>query len=335
MGWLKKAVILLLGLGFIGSGLFLFGVVCIGYLILTLRPGRKNKSPSRGAPPLPARYLAAGFLAVLCLAAFASGGTFSPIFFGILAILLAAWPHLPLNIFTSKVVPVKGTILLRSEFLPFVWHSIAEIKPGAEDLARALSSFEGRLLIMKRGVLYAHTKTTALSAGAAEEKITREFGRMAGSVMPGGAYLLPLDSEESSQAFRTRLRPLQTGGDSLIGPTPDLIVLDASRGFVSRSGHFASVQGSTGTTIPEGTRPLRTPPLTWEALERLGKKLRWPEPDSLSNLLQSVHASRNEPLAERLAGLESSGDKVTVQALAGDKVELSRAQLRAMVSIYS
>lgn len=338
MGWIKKAVILFVGLALLGSGLWLFGVLCLGYLVISFftGKGRGTQPAPRGHLSVRPSYIAAAALLALALVAFASGGIFSPIVFGALALVVLLWPFTPLGLMASRVDPVSGTILLRSTFFPFVWHSVAEVKPGAEDLARALSSYEGKLLITKRGAVYAHVKVLALEARTAEEKVTGEFRRIASTLMPGGAYLLPMDCEASSKTFVTKLSSVSPRSDPLAGPAPDLLVLDASGGFVSRSGSYVSVPGeSRGTIIPDATWAIRKPPLTWEAIEALGKKLRWPEPDSFSNLLQSVHASRNEPLAERLARLETSEKGVTVEALGGDRVDLTRPQLRSLLKIYS
>jgi len=337
MGWVAKAIILLIGLSLLGTVFWFFGIVCLGYLILAWRTGKGagTRSSLRGLLVRP-RYLLAGSLGMLSLVAFASGGTFSPILFLFLACVVFVWPRLPLGALVSRAVPLDDTILLRSSTIPFVWHSVAEVKPGAEDFARALASYEGRLMIVKPGAVYAHVRAFALDSKGAEGKVTEELRRIAKSVTPGGAYLLPLDSASSAQAFRKKIIQIPSTGDGLPDPGPDLLVIDSSGGFVSRSGSYNAAPGpASGPFFPGSTKVLRRSPLTWEVLEKLGKRLRWPEPDSFSNLLQSVHASRQEALSERLAGLESSGAKVKVQALGGDEVELSRAQLRAIFSIYS
>jgi len=334
MGWIKKGIIFIVGLALLGTPLFVLGILCIGYVILTLRSGKPKGAPGSVLPIKP-RYLLAGALSILSLVAFASGGVLSPLLFGALACLVFVWPRLPFGRMTSEVVPVSGTILLRSSLVPFVWHSVAEVKPGVEELARALSSFEGRLII-KHGAVYAHVKTFALDATSADAKITNEFRTMASTVKQGGAYFLPLDAATSANAFKMRISPKTSKGDTLAGPTPDVLVLEASGGFVSKSGTYSSESSpSKGATIPQATRAFNHRPLIWEFLERVGNRFKLPEPDSFSNLLLSVQASRNEPLSERLAGLESSGENLKVKALAGDEVGLSRAQLRAIVSIYS
>lgn len=338
MGWIKEAVVLFIGLALLGTGLFLFGIICIGYVILTFRSGKGKNTP--GAQPsrlqISPRYILGAALAAISLVAWASGGILSPVFFGALAALAFLWPQLPFERIGSGVAPVPGTILLRSRLFPFVWHAVAEVKPGAEDLARALSSFEGKLIIVKQRGFYAHAKTMALDASSAEAKVTEEFRRMTTLVTQGHAYFLPLDSAASATVFGNTVVPSSSNGDGLGGAPPDVMVLEASGGFVSKSGSYDSIpHRSTRPMIPTSNRTVRHPPLVWEVLEGLGKKLKLPEPDSFSNLLQSIHSSRNEPLSERLAGLESSGDGVKVTALPGDQVELSRAQLRAIVSIYS
>jgi hypothetical protein len=337
MGWLKKAVILFVGLALLGTGFFFIGLLCLGYLVASFFFGKgKASQRAKGGLSVNPRYILAFVLFAVSLLALASGGTFSPIVFGTMAAAVLLWPVLPFGYLVSRVVPVKDSILLRSSLVPVVWHSFAQVKPGAEDIPRALSSYKGRLVVTRSGSVYSHVKTFALTARSAEEKVNQELRRMASSITPGGAYLLPLDSQESSRAFSGGYSSISQKGDPLAGPAPDLLVLDASGSTVARYGSYEVAKGGRGNIIiPETHRVHRNPPLTWEALERLGKKLKWPDPDNYSNLLQSVHATQNEQLAERFSNLETAGDRVAVQGLGGDRVELSRAQLRAMVSIYS
>lgn len=336
MGWATRLAILFLGLVFLGSGLWFLGAVCFAYLVLASRH-KKGKVSVPGALPSRSpglRYVAAAALAIYSVAALFSGGVLSPAVFVALAVLVAFWPSLPMGPLLSKTVAVDGTILLRSKFVPFVWHSVAEVKPGAGDLARALSSYEGRLTILRTGVVYAHARALALDARSAEASVTSQFRRAASAVQPGEAYLLPLDCEEASEAFKKKLSPVRSSADALRGPLPDLLVLDSSGSFVSRTGAYAAAPGNS-TVIPTSNRASKDPTLTWEALERLGKRLTWSEPDSYSNFLESLRATHREPLAERFAGLEGSEGNVKVRALGGEEVQLTRAQVRAILSIYA
>jgi hypothetical protein len=70
-------------------------------------------------------------------------------------------------------------------------------------------------------------------------------------------------------------------------------------------------------------------------MEAIAKRTIWPEPDSFSNLLESLVVTRNEPLGARLVKLEDSEGGLLIHTLSGDEVRASRPQVRAIVSIYS
>jgi hypothetical protein len=57
----------------------------------------------------------------------------------------------------------------------------------------------------------------------------------------------------------------------------------------------------------------------WELLESIGKRSTWPGPDAYSNLLDSVSATKGEPIGERLGGIEGSGSSIIVQSPWGRK----------------
>jgi hypothetical protein len=333
MGWGRKILILLIGLLSFSSGLWPVAVACLGYLVLS---ARQQRSGSSGEQPKVLRLLFAALLALLSLVAFASGGRYSPSLLLSLAALTAAWPRLPIRAFSAWVAPVEDSILLRSSLMPVVWHAIAEIKPGAESLSKSLSGFKGELILMKGGKVYSHVAATGLRARGAEVEILSALRVQAMSITARGAYLLPLDGTAAAKILRMRLVGVRMKELPLTELDPEVFVIDSSDGFVKRLGAYSLDEGTASRSRLPLTRSVpQREPLLWEVLELVGRKRRWPEPDSYSNFLESMFASRSEPIAERLVGIETSGSQVTVESLTGDKVSLSRGQLRALARVYN
>jgi hypothetical protein len=87
---------------------------------------------------------------------------------------------------------------------------------------------------------------------------------------------------------------------------------------------------------PPRQKPKRRP-LLWETLKLVERKLRWPEPDAQTAFLGSLFATREETIGERIveAGSPPGAQVVLVKSVGSPPVELTRAQLRAVVRIYA
>ncbi|MDG6910695.1 MAG: hypothetical protein JRN08_10040 [Nitrososphaerota archaeon] len=273
---------------------------------------------------------------VLSGVALSSGGVASPAAFLAGGMVVLLWPVLRPMLPFSEVAPVGDSILLKSKYSPVDWCALAELKPGAEAFPRAISSFRGTLLVFTdTGKAYALARCRSLSRKEAEERVLSKFRSSA----PGtGAYVLPLDGEVAADVFRLKLSRTKLPSGDLAESAPSvsgLLVLDCD-GRSIRSGAAFRVEGaSPSSTLPGRGTGLESAPLTWEVLEAIGKRTRWPDPDSLSDLLDSMTATRGVPVAERIRTLEGSGAQVTVHSLTGEEVHVSRPQLRAILSIYS
>jgi amino acid transporter len=80
---------------------------------------------------------------------------------------------------------------------------------------------------------------------------------------------------------------------------------------------------------------LKSPPLLWEALEVLQEKLQVQEADAYTNFLSSMCATQGEALGDRLVSEgQAESSTVLVSSLGAQQVELTRPQLRAIVSAY-
>ena len=337
MGWKSKALAILLGLVFLGGGLWPVSLVCFAFVLISGKSrsiGKEAKSNKGFLAPLRAVGIVFILLAVVAVSA---GGTLSPIVFLAIGATIVTWPRLRPGIPGGGVRPHKDSVLLQSKYIPISWSAVAELKPGTDSYPRAVSSFDGRLAVFTgQGKAYLIASCTALSPREAESKLLTLL-RSAPPRGNVGAYLLPLEASGAQEVFKLKLSPIKITSDSegnLSPPGCGLLLLDCSKGVVRKAAAFA-VEAAESATIPSRTFDLVSAPLTWEVLESLGRRTSWPDPDSVSILLDSLVATRGVPLGERLKSLEGAGAELKVQSLAGDQLKLSRPQFRAIVSIYS
>jgi hypothetical protein len=338
MGWKTKALAGILGLAFLGAGAWPLGVVCFLYLALSLKA---KQTPKRASLPrrrlLNPRTVLASLLLALSAAALASGGVLSPLVFLAGGAVALGWPILVRVLPVAELAPVSDSVLLRTKYLPFFWCSVAELKPGAEPFPLAASAFSGTLLTFTdTGRTYCAVTCRALGRREAEAHLLGAF-RSAPPAGRASAFLLPLDAGAAADILKLKLSPLKPEGDfaKYVAGVSGLLVLECSGGSVTRAAAFA-VEGRTqAPAFPGRTGWLDAPPLTWEIFDAIGKRTQWPEPDSYSDLLESMLATRGEPFPGRFAQLASSGDELTVRSLSGEDVVTTRAQLRAIVSVYS
>ena len=340
MGLKLKAFAVILGLFSFGLGAWPIGLLCFLYIVLSLRqrrPSSQTPKPGRGVR-LSARHIFGLLCLCLSAVAVAAGGVLSPIVFFLAGVSLLIWPSLLGRLPLAELVPVEGSILLRSRYMPLSWCAIAELKPGAEEFPRAAASFDGRLLIfMDTGKVYFVASCFSLDRKQAESGALNAFKRATPSGR-AGAFLLPLDSAQAAGVLRVKLSKAKFPVDrlaDLASRVAGALVLESDRGSVRRATVFDIAGASKAPSIPAKPAQIDCPPLTWEVFESVGKGTRWPPPDSFSNLLDSMLATRGVPLAERVRELETSGDEVKIQSLSGDEVQTTRVQFRALVSIYS
>lgn len=339
MGWASKLVVGSLGFLLIGGPLWPVAVVCFLYLAIAFRPKRPPASPgSHPSSSLHGRHFLAFALFLLSAVALALGGTLSPFVFLLGGAVVLVWPVLPALRPTGEAIPVGNSIMLRSRYFPLAWHSLAELKPGSESFTRALSSFSGTLMVFtETGRTYALATCLALGRKDAETELNRRLK----SIAPGpraGAFLLPLDSEAAAGVLRQRVSrvrlPTEDFGKSA-SRVPGVLVLECLETVVRKAGAYEIDGPGPSVRVPSPGSRLDSPPLLWEVLDEVGKRTRWPDPDSFSGLLDSLVATKGAPLSERLRALEISGEDVTVQSLGGAEVHVTRPQLRALISIYS
>jgi hypothetical protein len=355
MGWLGKTLAVIFGLMLFGLGIWQLGILIFAILLVppVLRGWiRKGKSPAsqglqgNGRPrgKFTARYVVGGLLLLLAFAAFESHGILSPFVLGSLGILVLAWGRVRISILGSALRPVDESILLRSSPIPVSWVAVAEVKPLTRDLGRAMAGVNGAVLISASDTpsIYVVVVKGALTERSAEAAIVETLKETALSLSALGAYLLPLDSKQASAFFQPSFEVARIGdGDwsqSVASGTYDLISIRQEKGFARSLGlHRRVNQGREGKgRIPSTSQEFAHPPFLAEAYKAIGNRLTWPSPDQYTAFLSSLMATSGEPVGTRIvdAGGAPQSQMVLVRSQGSPSVELSRAQLRAVVRMY-
>jgi hypothetical protein len=338
MGWTGRLFVLLVGLLSFAVGLWFVGVFSVIYLAVSFRPKHEySVATTKATSGFRNRLFLAGGLFILSASAFAGGGTLSPVVLFLAGSIVILWSSLHLESIFAQVVPIDESILLKSKYAPFLWYALAEVKPGPDDFPRAASSLSGTMVIfVDAGRAYILAKCRSWNRNGAEIQLLSRL-KASASNRQSRAYILPLDSKSASELFLHRLsetklpEELATHASSL----PGLLVVHARGGRIEQASAYKILAPSSSPSLPLRYKEVANGPLLWELLDSIGKRSRWPGPDAYSNLLDSVSATRGEPIGERLGGIEGSAGSVIVQSLGGEKLELSRPQLRAIISIYS
>lgn len=339
MGWAGKLFVLSVVLVSFASGLWFIGILSVIYLAVSFRP-RRSKGASgatKNASHLPVRLLLSVGLFFLAGVAVIAGGTFSPVLLFSAGLIAASLPQLRPASILSRIVPVADSILLRSKYDPFRWYALAEVKPGPEDFPRAAASLSGTLVIfVDAGRAYALAECRAWNRISAEAQLVSRFKALTPARL-SRAYVLPLDAEAASKLFLHKFSKRRIPDDLAINASslPGLLVVRTVEGRIDCASGYVISGPSDSPSVPAGCNEIQSKPLLWELLADIGKRSGWPTPDAYSNLLDSVAATRGEPIGERLEGIEGSGASIMVRSLGGERLELSRPQLRAIVSIYS
>lgn len=371
MGWKLKGLAVIAGLMLISLGAWpisalLFLYAASGFLFRGRRGARGRgatggvapASPQQGAQAAPPvkfksrighpmlRILGLAFLA-LSAVAFTRGGTFSPLFFGGvgLVLLLRGTPLLRFGSLGS-LRAVKESVLLRRSLDPVHWFAMAEVKLATKQVAKALGGIDETLLVtLGEGgpSIFVVLETTSFTMSSAEESVLARFAELARISGPLGAYLLPVDSEKGmGELLHRRFDRVEL--DSRGWPSPlsttdyDTLAIDAKRGgFVRSVGAYKSSKSAAGATLPPAGQALTRPALLWEVFQELGKKFEWQKPDGYTTFLASMFATQGETFGERVTEAGGAGDQqqVLVQSLGTPAVLMSRAQLRCIASIYA
>jgi hypothetical protein len=351
MGWLLKTGAFLLAIILFGVGAWEITLVIFAWLfvppLLRLRRGRPASSQDRGGRPrgkFPVRSVLGVFLFVLAFLGLLSHGTFSPVVFASLGLLVVLWGRIPIAVAGSTLKPVDESILLRSSPLPVSWAAVAEVKPLTRNVGGAMAGVTGTVLVSASETpsIYVVVERRATGERSAEDEILAALKETALSLSPLGAYLLPLDSKQAVALLQPSLEASKIGegnwSTAISSGTYDLLSVKQEKGFGRSLGLYRKVgEGREGRGgLPPTSHEFAHPPFLMEVFKAIGNRLTWPDPDQYTAFLSSLLATSAEPIGTRIldAGAGSQAQMVVVKSQGSPPVELSRAQLRAVVRMY-
>lgn len=349
MGWLAKSLevvvaFMLIGVGLWQLALVIFAILLVPVVFRNLKGRPSQRGPGTQGGKLPLRYIAAGLLFVLAFFGYMSHGPYSPFVFGSLGLIVMFWGRLPTSSLGSWLKPVEESILLRSTPLPVSWVAVAQVKPLTRDLGRALAGVAGTVLVSTSEApsIYVVIEKRAASEKSAEEAILKDLKEVALSLSALGAYLLPLDSLQSVALIQPSLEASKVSesdwSNYVATGTYNLISVSQRNGFAKSLGAHRKVgAGQEGRgRAPSSSLEFVHPPFLSEVFKAIGSRLTWPNPDQYTAFLSSLLATSGEPIGARVldAGTASQSQMVLVRSQGSPSVELSRAQLRAVVRMY-
>ncbi|MDG6898780.1 MAG: hypothetical protein JRN24_03470 [Nitrososphaerota archaeon] len=120
---------------------------------------------------------------------------------------------------------------------------------------------------------------------------------------------------------------------SLAAAPFDLVVLEAAGQDVRKIGAYrSSERGDRCVLGGEPTRPITL----WEAASIVGRRAGWTEPDEVTVFLSSLAATRGVSAGEKMVSVgDAASQTLLVRSLRTQPVELSRAQARLLMTVYS
>jgi hypothetical protein len=341
MGWKLNALVFLLAMWALASGSLIIGIPMLAFLLYGLF---KRKRQTQGAAPKglskagPAKWLGLSLL-ILSFLALVSGGVLSPVVFAALGVAALLYGRKPGALPHAGANPVEDSILLRNRLFPFRWYAVAELKLVTRDAVKVLSAASGVLVVRLDGKAKAFLIVEESSFGrrAAEEKAVNSLRELSGVLMPLGAYVMPLQGEEAFGLVNAAGEKVKLQGDDLghaLASAPfDALMLRTAGREVKEIGAFKLSEGRGGSLLRGD--PVPKPVTLWEVAAIVGKRTEWSEPDELTTFLSSVAATRGATAGERLVSVgDAASQTLTVRSLRTSAVELSRAQVRFLMSIY-
>src|SRR5271157_5101520 len=341
MGWKLSALVFLLAMWALVSWSLMVGIPLLAYFLYGLlkRKRQRQGTAPRGPSRVGATKWLGVFLILLSLVALVSGGVFSPVVFAALGVATLLYGKRPGARLHVGMNPVEDSILLRDRLLPFRWCAVAELKLVTRDAVKVLSAVTGVLVVRFDGKARAFLVVEKSSFGwrGAEEKVVSRLSELSRVLMPLGAYLMPLQGKEALALVNAAGEKVRLQGDdlghALVASPYDILVLSVAGTAVERIGAFKVSEGRGGSLLKGN--PVPKPVTLWEVAAVVGKRAEWAEPDELTTFLSSVAATRGATAGERLVSVgDAASETLTVRSLRTPPIELGRAQVRALMSVY-
>jgi hypothetical protein len=349
MGWGLKIGLLFFALiaAYFGSWIITVPILALLFIppLMNKRDGRRataSATPSKGSRVQMLDVI--GFLMVLLsVVAFFSGGVFSPIVLAGIGVAVVLRHRFSVRA-PAGARPVTDSILLRSKLNPLSWNAIAEVKVSTKNLEGALSGLNERILCVSDPTprIFLLLAASSFRRAAAEEVLMKRMQATARQLTPLGAYLLPLASEEAAGVATVRASGIEPPTENLrqFISTADYgtVLVEAERGFVTGLEFYARPDAALkARSVLSDPRRRSAGQLTLreflhEALQRTGR----PQPDRYVAFLSSMAATEGELLGQRITETtQGRREQVLLVASVGSpQVELTRAQLRAISTIY-
>jgi hypothetical protein len=269
-----------------------------------------------------------------------SGGTYSPVVFLLLGVIVIILPQIKRSEFTRRVTPVRDSVLLRSLLLRYSWHSLVQVKLESQDQTRGIASMNGNVLLFagKTPSVFQVVSVFALDCRRAERKVVKKLKNESRMLSQRGAHLLPLGSDEAAEKLSLRLERVELGSGDLDAASSlpfDVLVLRIQDGMVAahRAYNISEGQGREAI-VPVADIALLRQPLFVEVVHQIGEAHGWPGPDEFSPFLAALDASRGEPIADKVQIKGEKEQTLAVETPGGAQVSLTRPQLRALARIY-
>lgn len=348
MGWKLKALVLLFGTFALAAGAFILAIPAFLWVLWPRNRGAKNRTGPPNGKVSPARNLSwlkyvGIFFLLLAAVALVGGGKLSPFVFGALGAGILLYGQRGGGGLAPWLEAVDNTILLRSRLLPFSWVSVAEVKASSMDPAKLIPLLNDRVLVKvgPNAAAYVVLHVSALREGEAEAKAVVRMRELSRLVVSVGAYVLPLLGEEAASVVKKQSRKLKLDlsdlEHSLASVPYDLVSIKPKGHLVEAIGAYQVLEEGKTRSVVGTPQAVKTPVLVWEAATSIGTRANWATPDDVTTFLSSLAATRGVSVGQRLVeeGPASRPKSIIVKSLSTPAVELGRAQLRALVRVYS
>ncbi len=346
MGWKFDALLLLVA----GIAIpFRAWIITIPALLLLVAihvlPRRKRSQPQRTQAKSfrrwPIKQIIGVLLLIVAFVSWATGGVFAPLFYGALGCTVLLWNRIRSSRSLSRVAPVEGSIVFRSSLLPFRWAALAEVKPIARELGKALSVADVDILIVAtKPSIYIWAQAFSLTRKGAQERLADRLRDLTASLAPLGAYLLPLDGQQAARELSFTAEEVDVATDltrTLSSATYDVVSLKQEEGRVKSIGLYRLLRAKEDVrpNFPFPPHAIVPPSTISEILRNIEDRVRWPNPDAYTAFLSSVFAARDESSTPTIVNQDSSSaQELLVRSHGTSPVSLSRAQFEAINSIY-
>jgi hypothetical protein len=351
MGLGLKVVLFLFAILVFPFGGWMITALVFGYIFLPPLLLRRRKGSPAGANPrvakgrghlIPAGRVLGVVLLALSVVAVASHGTLSPIVFGVPGLLLVFRPRF-LSRLSLRVKPVKDSILLRGRFLPFAWFALAEVKVSTRDVEGAISGTNERVLLLSAPSprIFLVFASSSVSRSRAEEAMLKRMQVTARALRSLGVYLLPLDGLRAFEVSQLRATKVDLPEQNILHSLSSdygALAVEAVHGFVARFELYerSHRKGPPGSLLARPNRRPGSSTTLRELLRAATQRTGTPKPDGYVEFLSSMAATEGETLGQRITETVQASDKqlVLVASVGSPQVELSRAQLKAVTTIY-